>query len=73
MTSLKKMLLHCNDFVTSIERLIVKLKIIKYLHEPLSTSNLIEFFAIIHLNCSIVHHTENFISEGNNFMVYLDR
>ena len=63
--------LHCNDFVTSVEKEVIKLKIVKYLHEPLSTWNLVVFFTIIHLNRSIVHDIEHFITEGNNFMVYI--
>ena len=29
MTSLEKMALHCNDFVTAVERVVIKLKIVK--------------------------------------------
>ena len=29
------------------------------------------FFTIIHLNRSIVHVIEHFVSEGNNFIVYI--
>ena len=65
------MSLHCNDFVTSVERVVIKLKIVKYLRETLSTRNLIVPFTIIHLNRSIVHDIEHFITEGNNFMVYI--
>ena len=62
--------LYCN-FLTSVERVVITLNIVKYLHETLSTSNLVVFFTIVHLNRSIGHDIEQFINEGNNFMVYI--
>ena len=32
---------------------------------------MVAFFTITHLNCSIVHDIEHFISEGNKLMVYI--
>ena len=39
--------LHCTDFVTSVERVVIKLKIVKYLHETLSTWNLVVFLFLV--------------------------
>ena len=62
--------LHCNNFVMSVERVVVKLKIIKQFTWYSEYLKLSCIFTIIQLNCSIVHDIEHFISEGNNFMVH---
>ena len=69
MTTLKKIPLHFNGFVSSIDGVVIKLNIVSYLHENLSTWNFVVFFTIIQLNRSIVHDIEHFISKGNSFMV----
>ena len=63
--------LHCNNFVTSVERVVIKLKIVNSFTWNSEYLKLGCIFTVIQLNRSIVHDIENFISEGKIFMVYI--